>query len=176
MRRRRMFAKHIEHEIERIDLAEDWKDEHFAELEAEVEAEGRRRHFLLLPFSLLDMLGGNEIRREKSLSKALRTSQEQFIIVEGAPGSGKSVALRHIAHQMATRAKKSHNINSIIPLYINLKELNRQNNEAIDRNLIEAFVQKSLRRINDRDVDKFLDDEFTKGIADQGVREPFHLK
>jgi hypothetical protein len=48
--RYRRFAKHVENEINRLDLQEEWKDYRFAELEAEVEAEGRRRAFPLLPF------------------------------------------------------------------------------------------------------------------------------
>jgi hypothetical protein len=44
---RQMFAEYIEYEISRLDRLEDWKDKHFAELEAEVEAEGQRKHLAL---------------------------------------------------------------------------------------------------------------------------------
>ncbi len=47
---------------------------------------------------------------------------------------------------------------------MNLKELEPPNGEAIDRNLIENFILESLKRIKDRDIDKFLDDEFELGI------------
>jgi hypothetical protein len=159
--RRRMFAKHLEYEISRLDLLEDWKDEHFAELEAEVEADGRRKRFILFPFNQPK----SGLRREKSLSKALANSQERFILVEGEPGSGKSVALRHVAQHMAARAKKSRSMKSVIPIYVNLKELERPDDGVIDRNLIESFILKSLKRINDRDIDTFLDEEFSEGIA-----------
>jgi hypothetical protein len=158
--RRRMFAKHLEYEISRLDLLEDWKDEHFAELEAEVEADGRRKRFVLFPFNQPK----SGLRREKSLSKALANSQERFILVEGEPGSGKSVALRHVAQHMAAQAKTSRSMKSVIPIYVNLKELERPDDGVIDRNLIESFILKSLKRINDRDVDTFLDDEFREGI------------
>lgn len=160
-RRRQMFAKHVEYEISRLDLLEDWKDEHFSELEAEVEADGRRKRLTLFPFNQ----PRNGIRREKSLSKALANSQECFILVEGDPGSGKSVALRHVAQHMAARAKKARSMKSVIPIYVNLKELERLDDGVIDRNLIESFILKSLRRINDRDIDTFLDEEFSEGIA-----------
>ena len=160
-RRRRMFAKHLEYEISRLDLLEDWKDEHFAELEAEVEADGRRKRFALFPFNQPK----SGLRREKSLSKALANSQERFILVEGEPGSGKSVALRHVAQHMAARAKKSRSMKSVILIYVNLKELEHPDDGAVDRNLIESFILKSLKRINDRDVDTFLDEEFREGIA-----------
>src|SRR5690348_8284136 len=50
-RRRQSFAKHVEYEILRLDLLEDWKDDRFAELEAEVEAEGRRKNWSFIPFN-----------------------------------------------------------------------------------------------------------------------------
>jgi hypothetical protein len=158
---RRYFAEHIEHEIIRIGRQEEWKDYRFTELEAEVEADGQRRSFSVIPFHHSTSSG---LRREKSLTKALASSQERLILVEGEPGSGKSIALRHVAQTMANRAKKARSTKSIIPLYINLKELERREGEAVDRNLIESFVMGSLKRIKDRDVDKFLDEEFNLGL------------
>jgi predicted NACHT family NTPase len=104
------------------------------------------------------------LKREKSLSTALRKSQEKIILLEGEPGSGKSVALRHVALDIARRAIKSNDPESLIPFYINLKELRRENNQPINRQTIERFVIASLKRINDRDIDKFLDDEFQLGL------------
>lgn len=159
--RRQYFAGHIEHEIWRLGLKEEWKDYRFAELEAEVEAEGSHTIFGLLPFLKRTHSGR---RLEKSLSKALRRNQERLILVEGEPGSGKSIALRHVAQAMAANAKKSKSTKSIIPIYVNLKELERAENANIDWKLIEEFVLKCLKRINDRDVDQFLDDKFDEGI------------
>ena len=160
-RRRQTFAKHIEYEVLRLDLLEDWKDDRFAELEAEVEAEGDRKMFSLIPFLNKTSDG---LRREKSLSKALASSQARFVLVEGEPGSGKSVALRHVVQKMAAHAKKSRSLKSTIPIYVNLKELERVEGEAIDRSLIESFVKKVLARSNDRDVERFLDEQFSSGI------------
>lgn len=160
-RKRQIFSKHIEYEIIRLDLLEDWKDDRFTELEAEIEAEGRRKVFSIIPFLHQTR---DELRREKSLSKALAASQARFILVEGEPGSGKSVALRYVAKKMAQNAKKSRSLKSIIPIYINLKELERNENESIDRNLIESFLKKTLTRSNDRDVEQFLDEQFTYGL------------
>ncbi len=158
---RKYFAGHILSEIERLGRQEEWKDYRYAELEAEIEAEGRRSIFSIVPFFKRINSG---LRREKSLSKALASSQERLILVEGEPGSGKSIALRHVAERMAAHAKIARSTKSIIPIYVNLKELERQNGEPIDRNLIKTFILKSLKRINDRDIDKFLDDEFDLAI------------
>ena len=91
---RERFADYLQNEIRQLNRREEWKDYRFAELEAEVEAEGRRRGFSLFPFFQSTKRG---LRREKSLSKALELSKERLILVEGDPGSGKSLALRHVA-------------------------------------------------------------------------------
>jgi transcriptional regulator of acetoin/glycerol metabolism len=96
--RRQRFANFLQTEIRRIDLLEEWRDYRYTELEAEVEAEGDRTISRILPFLPTET---GDIRREKSLSRALRTSRERLVVVEGDPGSGKSVALRHVAEEMA---------------------------------------------------------------------------
>ena len=40
LRQRKIFARHLELELERLDNEEEWSDQHFTDLEAEVEAEG----------------------------------------------------------------------------------------------------------------------------------------
>jgi len=159
--RRRKFADHIESELRRLNNLEAWSDFRFTELEAEVDAEGRRRLFGVLPSFYRT---GNTLRRERSLSRALKLSEERLIIVEGEPGSGKSVALRHVASLLAARAMKSRSTKSLIPIYVNLKEIERKAGDVIDSNLVEAFVLKVLNRVNNRDVEEFLDEEFHKGL------------
>ncbi|HKZ82903.1 MAG TPA: NACHT domain-containing protein [Anaerolineae bacterium] len=161
--RRRRFADHLESEIRRLNNLEEWRDYRFTELEAEVEAEGRRRAFGTLPFLQRTRSG---LRRERSLSKALESSQERLILLEGEPGSGKSVALRYVAQSMARRAMRARSISSVIPIYINLKELQRRPEEAIDRKLIYSFILKTLNRVNDRDIEEFLEQEFDRGLQE----------
>ncbi len=163
IKRRQKFAEHIEYEIRRLGRDEDWNDDRFAELEAEVNANGRRRIRSIVPFLRRTRDG---LRREKSLSRALAASIERIILIEGEPGSGKSVALRHVAQKMAKEARKIRSMRSIIPIYVNLKGLERTDGVAVDRNLIEDFVLKSLKRSNDRDVEEFLDDEFHTGMQE----------
>ena len=163
--RRQRFAEHIEHELRRFNSMEEWSDYRFTELEAEVEAEGRRRH-PLIPF----LTKRDPLRREKSLTKALESSTERLIHLEGVPGSGKSVALRHVALTMAHQAMQSRNAKTIIPLYINLKSLKRNvkpgYESSVDAQFINGFVLESLNRANDRNVATFLEDEFQAGLND----------
>ena len=159
---RQRFAEHIEYQIRQLNSREEWKDYRFTELEAEIEAEGKWKKSTIIPFVQTTQRG---LRREKSLSKGLEISTERLILVEGEPGSGKSVALRHVTQKLANQASKSNNLKSVIPLYINLKKLERDS-QPIDRNLIEDFVKKELNRINDRDIEEFLDNEFYRGVKE----------
>ena len=163
LRNRQRFANHIEQEIRQLNSREEWKDYRFTELEAEVEAEGKRLRLLPLPFFRSSSRG---LRREQSLSKALELSGERLILLAGDPGSGKSIALRHVAEKLALRSSKDKNIKSIIPLYVNLKKLERPAQVAINRELIESFIKQELNRINDRDIEQFLEEEFQVGVKE----------
>lgn len=162
--RRRRFASHLEHELRRLNDLEEWSDYRYAELEAEVEAEGRRRMSWLR--SLLPL--GSGLRREPSLSRAIERSKERLILLEGEPGVGKSVALRHAALSMLRHAAKARSRGVVIPIYVNLRELVRGDREAIDASLIRAFVLQYLQRVHRRDVEEFLEQEFDKGL-DEGT-------
>lgn len=87
-------------------------------------------------------------------------------IIAGDPGSGKSVALRHVAFHLAARAARSVRSDSKLPVYVNLKDLRRGELQAIDRELIRSFVLSCMNRINDRFVAEFLEDNFDKGIKE----------
>ena len=159
--KRRRFADHVESEMRRLNTLEQWSDYRFAELEAEVEAEGSRR----IPLPQFFFHGvRNTLRREKSLSVALAKSKERLILVEGEPGAGKSVALRHLVQTGARKAMRSRNAGSIIPVYVNLRELERTSEQPINRKLIQDFVLSLLNRINDRDIEEFLEEEFEAGL------------
>lgn len=160
--RRRRFSEHLKSRLALLNSREAWQDYKFTELEAEVEAEGKSHHLIpLLPI----LRTRDHLRRESSLSAALKGSRERLILVEGEPGSGKSVALRHVANVLAERATKAHSTKSLVPLYINLKELKHRPSKQIDRNFIETSVLAALD-VNDRDVEEFLQAEFKCGMAE----------
>ncbi|MDG4795466.1 NACHT domain-containing protein [Micromonospora sp. WMMD1082] len=160
-RRRALFADHIESQLRRLDEKEEWRDHRFARLEAEVEMEGGRSRFL----PRWAYSRRNDLRREKSLSRALQRSNERLVILQGEPGSGKSVALRNAARALATRAMRRPRLDSRIPLYVNLKEL-RPIDSRLDAGTIRTYVLDQLNKANSRDVEQFLSDEFTPGMRD----------
>ena len=151
------FAQHLAREISRLNKAEDWRDEHFVELEAEVEVESRPPRFLF-------GIGRSTTRREKSITAALKRSKEPQILLEGDPGSGKSVALRHFALKLARDAAERPHLQSLLPVFVNLKEVRRETNEAISPALIRKHVLKSLNRTKDPAVAAFIDQQFEERL------------
>jgi transcriptional regulator with GAF, ATPase, and Fis domain len=77
-------------QVARISELEEWRDERFAEMDAEVEMHGHATR------GVLRRRRRDTIRRVSSLSVALEESTDQIVLLEGEPGSGKSVALRHV--------------------------------------------------------------------------------
>ncbi|MEU4691588.1 NACHT domain-containing protein [Actinoplanes sp. NPDC023714] len=160
VRRRQLFADHIDSRLRRISEKEDWRDDRFAELEAEVEMEGEQRHFLRLFRRPVD-----GPRRVKSLSNALERSTERLVLLQGEPGSGKSVALRHLAGKMARRAMRDKRLDSRIPIYINLKEFVPAE-QPVTAAHVREFVLASLNKANSRDIAEFLDSGFDTGMRE----------
>src|SRR5664280_2502554 len=112
---RRIFCAYMSNQVRKISSLEQWHDARYTELEATIEAEGGGK-------GLRSLLHTGGTRRERSLSRALRRSREDLIVLEGQPGTGKSVALRHVALVLLRRASHSLRPQVLVPLYVNLKD------------------------------------------------------
>jgi hypothetical protein len=163
--RRQQIARALELEIRTINEDEDWRDYRFADLEADVEAEGRRRAVGGLPFVQSASTG---LRLERSLARALASSEECQIVLEGEPGSGKSVAMRHVAIRVAEAASRSRRADSLLPVYVNLKELRRPEGEAVNGELVRRLVFEALNPSGSHQGERFLKQEFDEGV-DRGA-------
>jgi hypothetical protein len=159
---RQMYAGYVEGRIAQLNRLEQWADHRYAELEAEVETESERN--VGLGLRRLPRMR-TQLRRVRSLTRALRTAREQVVLLQGDPGAGKSVALRHLARELAREASHSRRIDCPIPLYVNLKGLRRRD-QPIDAMLIEAYVKRELRADANVDIDRFLDAEFEVGVRE----------
>ncbi len=164
IRQRQQFCGVLRSDLASIAKAENWNDQFFTDLEAEVEAEG---YYYTSAFNRLVRKKTSGLRKEPSLIKSIDRSAEQFLLLVGSPGSGKSVALRHLAHQLAERAIKSSGASERIPLYINLKELPSVKPEKLTSDFIKEFVLDNIRR-GDADTADYIrenwDEYLQKGI------------
>ncbi|GIF03554.1 NACHT domain-containing protein [Actinoplanes siamensis] len=133
VRRRRLFADSVVSALVRIGEKENWRDVRFAELQAELEVQDDRRR-LRRP---------RGPRRVRSLTRAMRQSRDRLVLLEGEPGAGKSVALRHLALRLGRRAARRLFPGRVVPLYLNLKELRRSGGELSIRDFVIASVSRS---------------------------------
>lgn len=140
---RQQFCRVMRADLEKIALGENWNDQWFTDLEAEVEAEGR---FYASSLHQLFRKLSSGYRKEPSLIKAITRTQESHMLLIGDPGSGKSVALRHLALLLAENGVTSKATKIKVPLYINLREFFVENPENINADTVKDFVLDHVRR------------------------------
>ncbi len=156
--RRARFADHVESQMRRLGEKEEWRDHRYAELEAELEITGRQR------LRFLRRTPMNSLKRVQSLSRALEECEDRIVLLEGEPGAGKSVAMRHLTQRMAGRAMRRASEHSVIPIYVNLKTFTPPGVPTAED--VRAFVIASINAVRDRDVERFLEEEFDRGMRD----------
>jgi len=106
--RRRLFARDLQRALLKADT--EWNDNHFTEIEVGIEVG------IEAPSRLGWLRRRRAVRRAPSLTDALRTSDDRLIVLEGEPGSGKSVTLRHLALRMAEQAGQRPSEDSELPI------------------------------------------------------------
>jgi hypothetical protein len=143
IKRRKIFCAVLRSDLATLAKAENWNDQYFTDLEAEIEAEGGYYATILHRLFKRRSYG---LRRVPSLIQAIESSTEPAILLVGNPGSGKSVALRHLAHQLAEQGIKSGDPKAKIPLYVNLKELAVYRQSNLNADFIKQFVLDNIRR------------------------------
>lgn len=164
IRRRKQFCSVLEADLSYLAKAENWNDQYFTDLEAEVETEGG---YYATAIDKLRRKKSFGLRKERSLIRAITSSTERAMQLVGEPGSGKSVALRHLAKQFSERGRRSNDKNAIVPLYINLREMEFSSLEDINADNVREFVLDNIRR-GDADTSAFVkenwDDYCNRGI------------
>lgn len=164
VRRRSQFCAVLEADLTNIAKAESWNDQYFTDLEAEVETEGG---YYVSPLHRLLGKVSTGLRKEKSLIKAISSSSERAIQLTGEPGAGKSVAIRHLASELAIRAKRSKSKHVLIPLYVNLREIAISDGVPVTADLIRDFILDNIRR-GDSDTAAYVKDNWSD-YRDRGI-------
>ncbi len=143
IKRKRQFLNVLASDLSAIAKAEAWNDQHFTDLEAEVEVDGR---YYASAFRRLLRKKSSGLRRESSLISAIDGSSERCLLLVGDPGAGKSVALRHLALQLIQRSTRSKKETAVVPLYINLREMPLHGAREITADAVKSFVIDNIRR------------------------------
>jgi len=152
IRKRKQFCAVLDADSAYLAKAENWNDQYFTDLETE----GGYYASALDKLFKKKSLG---LRKERSLICAITTSTERAMQLVGEPGSGKSLALRHLAKQLSEQGKKSNDNSATIPLYINLREMELENNGDINVDTVKEFILDNIRR-GDADTSAFVRDNW----------------
>jgi hypothetical protein len=164
---RRAVARVISRRLEALAEKTRWNDDRYTELEADVEIQGGRER--LIAGWGRSPTRANVLRYERSLTRALARSVERLILVQGEPGSGKSVALRHLAGKLAAAAQRSPRRDALIPLYVDLKGFRPPASpDGPDADAVRDYVLRTVTGVKNKEIGRILVDE---GEFDQGLRE-----
>ncbi len=114
-----------------LDREANWSDRDFVSIDAEVESIS---------------LSGTSRRVGDLVEELRRSKSDEPILILGEPGSGKSVALRHLCRLLLDEVKQTHRL----PLYVNLKNWSPTNPWTQDtppsvidlRNYVLSYIQK----------------------------------
>lgn len=161
VKRRRTLVTAVARQLEILADDTRWDDRRYTELQAEVEIEGRE---MVLPWWRHSPERTVAKRSVPSLTRALARSLEKIVVLQGEPGSGKSVALRHLARELASRAAREADPRTPVPLYLDLKTFRPDG--PVTPDAVGAFVLHTLRGIGDRRISDILDQDFDAGLAD----------
>ncbi|AOS43185.1 NACHT domain protein [Lacunisphaera limnophila] len=163
-RRRRQFFRILKSDLDNLSKQENWNDQAFADLDAEVLLEGS---FFT---SILAKLYDNPkrgVRRSKSLMSALESSAGKHLLLFGDAGCGKSVALRHLASEMSERGSKGGALGLPVPLYVNLREFDSARYDVTSPESLRAFIVDNVRR-GDSDTAQYITDHWVS-LRDSGI-------
>lgn len=164
VRRRKQFCGVLDADLSYLAKAENWNDQYFTDLEAEVETEGG---YYATAWHRMRRKKSYGLRKERSLIQAITSSAERAMQLVGEPGAGKSVALRHLAKQFAELGKKSNDKYATVPLYVNLREMETGSSGEITADNVREFVIDNIRR-GDADTSAFVRENW-EDYCDRGI-------
>lgn len=152
---RQRLAGNIERQLILAYGQDEWDDGQYAELKAEFQVDAIRPEDIPWWQSLIgrDRL----LRHERSLTRAMLRMHPRIVILEGEPGSGKSVAMRHLALRLAHRHGRWRK-RSLLPVYVNLKDF-RPAARRVDSESVREFIHDTLIS-QDSGIERFLDAGF----------------
>ena len=138
-RERQHICDVLDHCIDSLNYAESWSRIPFTDLEAEIEVEGQQYSSALARLFDRSTEGRRKVNR---LVNAIQNSKASRILLVGEPGSGKSIALRMLAKDLGKLAGKARG-SYVIPLYVNLRGLEKTADTPPTAQSIEAFVRSN---------------------------------
>ncbi|MFI6319837.1 NACHT domain-containing protein [Nonomuraea sp. NPDC050556] len=148
--RRRGIARLLRENLDWLEEELRWERDSFAEMRVTIVALDRPRR---TRSGLLGLGGGLATFSTRSLSKALGHEPNRRVLLQGGPGSGKSVALRHYARAQLDRAIESRFSPVPLALCVSLRDLQ----DAADKVTARSLRDYIVRQVNAADVPALTD-------------------
>jgi hypothetical protein len=153
--------------LQDLDLLEDelhWQRDSFADVRVTIEARDtpkRLRSRLLLGSSPITY-------RTRSLSKALEREHERVVLLQGTPGSGKSVAMRHFARVVLERAAKARFARHPLALCVSLRDFEATPSNVTATNL-RSYIESQVNSEEAAELSEYLKDGLAKDLVSGDV-------
>lgn len=143
---RRTIAEDMLSRIKQIDADKDkdWKPDEYSDLEVEIETGSN----LGFQFKMLGFGRRTSRLIREPLERTLLRRHPRLAILQGDPGSGKSVGLRHLTRQLSERAAVASQLQAVIPVYIDLRSFKLPARSQLNGNAVETFVLNFLNPNN----------------------------
>ncbi len=137
---RRRVAEYLLDALNLVEGDLEWSERSFAEIRAAIRALDSPR-ITRVPIVGLRRVAATY--QTRSLSKALAREHEHIILVQGPPGSGKSVALRHFARRRLKQAQHRRSTLAILPIRVNLRDFEVGPQEVTATHLRDYIVRQA---------------------------------
>ncbi len=144
-------ARVFETRLTHLDDEANWTDSTFSALDAEIEK--------------FDASGARTRKLGDLIESIRRDHNAKGFLVLGDPGSGKSVALRHLAREMLREVPTT----GVLPIYVNLKEWAESEQLAVNPSAADIF-EFMLQYVKAGGVDLIIDfcDRYLKRLLENG--------
>jgi hypothetical protein len=154
--------------LQNLDLLEDelhWQQTSFADVRVTIEARDTPQSVRsrLLPFSRV-----GAAYRTRSLSKALERESERIVLIQGPPGSGKSVAVRHFARMVLEKAAKARFRRHPLALCVSLRDYEAADHEVTAKSL-KDYVVSQVNLQEAPELGQYLEDTLVADLASGDV-------
>jgi hypothetical protein len=140
-----------------------WTLDRYADCEVEIE---RSRLSASDAGALIRNVSRYLVRRP-SLERVLQSTSRRLLLLQGDPGSGKSVALQHLGTSLAERVLSTNStVRTVLPIYVDLRTFRLEDNQRPTAQSLSAFILKSINPARQPELESKLT-QFFKTAASQ---------
>jgi hypothetical protein len=159
---RQRMARVLLASLDLLEYEVHWQRDVFTDIRVTVERPGAS------PGSRIPLLSGGRSRRSyqtATLVKTLREQREGLIRLEGAPGSGKSVALRAYCRSILDEAAKGGRLPGPLAIYANLRDFTATP-DSVTATQLAKYIEHQVNQQESVELTRYFAERFAGDIAE----------